>query len=145
MCSSDLVQLLEASPGAIGASMILDRASAALDRLSQDRGDGAGKITNMSLLKAMRARARMQAGTEQCLVDIDVAEAGDQRLVEQGRLQRRFLAGEEARDQRAVEFVAQRLDADVAKAFKDSESVNRALRLLLDLAKGQVPPVRPVR
>ena len=31
------------------------------------------------------------------------------------------------------------LDADVAKAFKDSESVNRALRLLLDLAKSQLP------
>ena len=32
------------------------------------------------------------------------------------------------------------LDADVAKVFKDSESVNRALRLLLDLAKSQLPP-----
>jgi hypothetical protein len=30
------------------------------------------------------------------------------------------------------------LDDDVAKIFKDSESVNRALRLLLDLAKSQV-------
>jgi len=30
------------------------------------------------------------------------------------------------------------LDADVAQAFKDSESVNRALRLLLDLAKQEV-------
>lgn len=34
------------------------------------------------------------------------------------------------------------LDADVAKVFKDSESVNRALRLLLDLAKREVPPDR---
>ncbi|MGA7238685.1 MAG: hypothetical protein WBY44_23590 [Bryobacteraceae bacterium] len=34
------------------------------------------------------------------------------------------------------------LDADVAKVFKDSESVNRALRLLLDLAKSQLPPDR---
>ena len=34
------------------------------------------------------------------------------------------------------------LDADVAKAFKDPESVNRALRLLLDRAKRQVPPDR---
>ena len=34
------------------------------------------------------------------------------------------------------------LDADVAQAFKDSESVNRALRLLLDLAKRQLPPDR---
>jgi hypothetical protein len=32
------------------------------------------------------------------------------------------------------------LDQDVAKAFPDSESVNRALRLLVDLAKNQVPP-----
>ena len=34
------------------------------------------------------------------------------------------------------------LDADIAKVFKDSESVNRALRLLLDLAKRQLPPDR---
>jgi hypothetical protein len=34
------------------------------------------------------------------------------------------------------------LDADVAQAFKDSESVNRALRLLLDLAKQEVPQNR---
>jgi len=34
------------------------------------------------------------------------------------------------------------LDADVAKAFKDSESVNQALRLLLDLAQRQLPPDR---
>jgi len=34
------------------------------------------------------------------------------------------------------------LDADVAQAFKDSESVNRALRLLLDLAKQEVPQGR---
>lgn len=34
------------------------------------------------------------------------------------------------------------LDADVARVFKDSESVNRALRLLLDLARNQLPPDR---
>lgn len=34
------------------------------------------------------------------------------------------------------------LDADVAMAFKDSESVNQALRLLLDLAKRQLPADR---
>jgi len=34
------------------------------------------------------------------------------------------------------------LDPDVAKVFKDSESVNRALRLLLDLARDQAPPDR---
>jgi len=34
------------------------------------------------------------------------------------------------------------LDADVAKASKDSESVNQALLLLLDLAKRQSPPDR---
>jgi hypothetical protein len=34
------------------------------------------------------------------------------------------------------------LEADVAEVFKDSESVNRALRLLLDLAKKQTTPDR---
>ena len=35
------------------------------------------------------------------------------------------------------------LDADVAKAFPDSPSVNRALRLLLELAKNQLSSKRP--
>lgn len=34
------------------------------------------------------------------------------------------------------------LDADVAEAFPDSSSVNRALRLLLDVAKKQVSSKR---
>jgi len=34
------------------------------------------------------------------------------------------------------------LAPDIAKVFKDSESVNRALRLLLDLARTQLPPDR---
>ena len=34
------------------------------------------------------------------------------------------------------------LDADIAKVFRDSESVNRALRLILDIAKSQLPPDR---
>ena len=35
------------------------------------------------------------------------------------------------------------LDADVAKAFPDSTSVNRALRLLLEIAKKQRSSKRP--
>lgn len=34
------------------------------------------------------------------------------------------------------------LDPDVAEAFKDSESVNRALRFLLDLARRETPQSR---
>ncbi len=34
------------------------------------------------------------------------------------------------------------LDADVAKAFPDSASVNRALRLLLEVAEKQLPAKR---
>jgi len=34
------------------------------------------------------------------------------------------------------------LASDVAREFKDSESVNRALRLLLELAQRQLPPNR---
>ena len=35
------------------------------------------------------------------------------------------------------------LDADVAAAFPDSSSVNRALRMLLELAKKQLSSKRP--
>jgi hypothetical protein len=34
------------------------------------------------------------------------------------------------------------LEPDVAKVFKDSESVNQALRVLIDIAKNQVPQAR---
>jgi|GEM_PF-1199068 len=34
------------------------------------------------------------------------------------------------------------LDPDVAQTFKDSESVNRALRLLVDLARHEIPERR---
>ena len=36
------------------------------------------------------------------------------------------------------------LEPDLAKVFKDSASVNRVLRLLLDVAKENVPTNRPV-
>ncbi len=36
-----------------------------------------------------------------------------------------------------------RLDPDIAKVFKDSIAVNRALRLLLDLARDQAGDVPP--
>jgi hypothetical protein len=35
------------------------------------------------------------------------------------------------------------LDPDVAKAFPDSPSVNRALRLLLEVAKAEITSKRP--
>lgn len=35
------------------------------------------------------------------------------------------------------------LEPDLAKVFKDSDSVNRVLRLLLNLAKENVPTNRP--
>lgn len=35
------------------------------------------------------------------------------------------------------------LDSDVAKAFPDSSSVNRALRLLLEIAEKHLPTKRP--
>jgi hypothetical protein len=34
------------------------------------------------------------------------------------------------------------LEPDVAEVFRDSESVNQALRVLIDIAKNQVPQTR---
>jgi len=34
------------------------------------------------------------------------------------------------------------LDADVAEVFRDSESVNQALRVLINIAKNQIPQPR---
>ena len=61
---------------------------------------------------------RVQAGAEQGLADIDVAEPGDQALVEEGGLQGRALALEEPGDGLARQFVAERLDAHAGEMLR---------------------------
>src|SRR5947209_17796587 len=51
----------------------------------------------------------------QRFTDVNVAEAGDEALVEQRSFQWRRLAGEKPREERAIELVAERLDSHSGK------------------------------
>ena len=54
-----------------------------------------------------------QARAMQGLADIDIAKAGDQFLIEQGRLERGFPSGEKLRQRLGVESVGERFDAQI--------------------------------
>ena len=58
------------------------------------------------------SRRGRQPGAPERLADIDVAEPGDQFLVEERGLERRAAAAQESGQHRAVERVAGRLDAE---------------------------------
>ena len=64
---------------------------------------------------------RRQPRPPQRLADIDVAEAGDQPLVHERRLERRLAAGEQAGERGAAHLVAERLDAERGEMFRAVE------------------------
>src|SRR5215207_9434656 len=92
-----------------GRAAALRRAALALARLAGGRRERA------------RGGFRMQPGPEQRLADIDVAEPGDQALIEERRLERRPLAPEKAGDRLPGEFVAERLEPEIAKMRRGVE------------------------
>ncbi len=63
----------------------------------------------------------------QRLADIDVAEARDQPLVEQRRLQGRSLACEESGEKLPVQLVAERLDPDAPEQRMRGEARRAAI------------------
>ena len=72
---------------AVGRGVVVDRASAPHDRLGQDPPD---LVVQMPLVRrAQRAGRpeRVESGRPQRLVGVDVADPGDERLVEQERLE----------------------------------------------------------
>lgn len=84
----DAMQALETSPAPIGGAMVLDGASTKLDCLGQHRPNRPGEAVDRVGIEAVRPHARMHARAKERLVRVDVADAGDDRLVEQRRLDR---------------------------------------------------------
>src|SRR5476651_1207264 len=86
-------------------------------------GDGAGQHLADRHDQPFGARARhrrgeaarRQPGPIERLGDIDIAETGDDTLVEQRRFDRRHLAGKRGGQARSVEFVAERLRPDAGE------------------------------
>src|SRR5439155_26612437 len=86
--------LLEIAELARGLDVVAQGRPAGLDRLAQDAADRLGEALRPLALHRAGEPLGRQAGPEQALRDIDVAESGDHLLVEQRRLDRRRLAGQ---------------------------------------------------
>src|SRR5580704_10224858 len=91
--------VLEIAELAIGADVIPQRRAAGSDCRLEDRPDrlgkpvGTGERFSFSVGERARRPVRRQTGMPERLTDIDVAQAGNQALVHQYRLQRRLTAG----------------------------------------------------
>jgi hypothetical protein len=107
--------VLEIAERAIGPGIIAQGRAAGRHRLGQDGADDHGEALGLGRGDARGGSRRQQARAVERLADIDIAEPGDQPLIEQRGLEWRFFTGEALCDQRAVERIAERLDAEIAK------------------------------
>src|SRR5215204_5426727 len=118
----DAERMLEIAERAVRLRVVAQRRAAGLDGLAQHRADllrqATGALARIAGGRRERARGgfRMQPGPEQRLADIDVAEPGDQALIEERRL-----APEKAGDRLPGEFVAERLEPEIAKMRRGVE------------------------
>ena len=81
---------------AVGRRVVVDRAAAPLDRLGQDRADRLEQAALVGRAERADGPQRMEPGRPQRLVGVDVADAGDERLVEQQWLEPALAAAQPA-------------------------------------------------
>src|SRR5690606_21252397 len=107
--------MLKIAKRAVGLRIVAQRGAAGGDRLLKRLADRRGEPLRRRPRAGMGQRAggpqRREAGAMQRFANINIAEAGDERLVEQRSFQRRSPACEKICEQRAVERLAERLDA----------------------------------
>src|SRR5262245_15341893 len=101
--------MLETALRAVDLSIIAERRATGFDRFLQHGADGV-----VQLFQTLRADAAgflrwRNAGAVQRFDNIDVAEASDDALIQQRRLDARLLAGERVLQIRQMERVAERL------------------------------------
>ena len=81
--------ILHRAVGAIGEGVVTEGRPLALDRLAQDAADRPVQARKLLAVEPAGDPERMQPAQPECLVDVDVAKAGDRALVEERRLERR--------------------------------------------------------
>src|SRR5437868_4050323 len=80
----DFVALLEFALVTGGVAVVAEGAAAVADGLAEDPFDGAGEALGLIGGEAVGGSEGMDGGTEEGFIDVDVAEAGDEGLVEEG-------------------------------------------------------------
>ncbi len=119
---------------ALGRGVVVDRAAAPLDRLGQDVAQRPVQPADVVGAERVRVAERVEPRPPESLVGVDVADAGEEVLVHQQRLEPAAAPGEQLREPPRGEVVGEwlgpgRQDAD---------------RLALDrLARIRVAPIQP--
>src|SRR5262245_48359063 len=132
----DLPAMLEIAELAIRLDIVAQRRAAGRDRLLEHRLHGPGEALGPLALHGLRQPPRREAGAEQRLRGIDVADPGDDPLVEQGGLDGRALASECGGEDRPIEFGAQRLRPQALQQL-----VLRELRRLGQIHETEAPGI----
>jgi len=83
-----LVAELEAAGVALTVDIVAQGGTARPDRASKQTSHAADQRANLIERQTVAGRRRMQATVEKQFVDVDVAQPGDEVLIEQGRLER---------------------------------------------------------
>src|SRR3954452_10057827 len=88
------MEQLETTGHPVRVHVVAQATAAVLDRAAEDALDRPIQSPDVVLAQVARRARRVNAGEEERLVHIDIAEAGDQPLVEQGGLNRAPRAGQ---------------------------------------------------
>lgn len=113
----DAEGVLEIAELAIGRGEILQRGATSLDGFSDDGIDFSGQAFRAGLADAGSDPARGDSGPKQGLADIDIAEPGNEFLVQQRGLDRRLFPLEHTQEIVGMEAIAQRLWPEMGKAW----------------------------
>ena len=103
------LQVLLHGAVAVGGGVVVDGRAASLDRLREHRTDLAVKACLVGRTKGRRPAQRVETGAPERLVRVDVADAGDERLVKEQRLEPRVAASQPRPERAQGERVVERL------------------------------------
>src|SRR5688572_24179997 len=90
----DAVEALEGAGVAVGVHVVAERAAAVSDRAAEDLLDGASQVRHLLAREVAGEGEGVDLRNVERFIYIDVAEAGEESLVEQGGFDRTFRARE---------------------------------------------------
>src|SRR5262245_11077391 len=107
--------MLEITELAIGLNEITQGRASRSYCLGQNSPDGLHQALRAIALNGTGEAPRRQASPEQALRDINIAETGDNPLIEQGSLDWRRLPLERCREDRSAKTIAERLRPEIGE------------------------------
>lgn len=108
----DLKAFLEIAQRAVGGGVIAQTGATGGDGFVEDIDNSGGKAGDLFALDAAAGAGGVDAGAEERFADVDVAEAGDETLIEEERLGGGGAARKGGGEHGGVEIGAERFGAD---------------------------------